>query len=176
MRDRGVRERTFEALYAAHYQAIAGYVLRRVAAHEADDVIAQVFTVAWRRFGLPGVRLIGAMTDPLGRPGYALAPGSQDPNADSSHFNPTKVVLIDPRSGSLLATADIGPMPRTVHCLSFDVNNNCTGSTYYGRSYPDQVDEYVVVVSEGWTNASPVLPPPSTWSGSISSPGLPPLP
>jgi RNA polymerase sigma-70 factor (ECF subfamily) len=50
IRDRGVRERTFEALYTAHYQAIAGYVLRRVAAQEADDVIAQVFTVAWRRF------------------------------------------------------------------------------------------------------------------------------
>lgn len=46
----GVRERAFEALYTAHYQAIAGYVLRRVAADEADDVIAQVFTVAWRRF------------------------------------------------------------------------------------------------------------------------------
>jgi RNA polymerase sigma-70 factor (ECF subfamily) len=51
MRDRGASERRFEALYAAHYQAIAGYVCRRVAAHEADDVIAQVFTVAWRRFG-----------------------------------------------------------------------------------------------------------------------------
>ena len=46
----GVRERAFEALYTAHYQAIAGYVLRRVPADEADDVIAQVFTVAWRRF------------------------------------------------------------------------------------------------------------------------------
>jgi len=46
----GVRERRFEALYTANYHAIAGYVLRRVAAHEADDVIAQVFTVAWRRF------------------------------------------------------------------------------------------------------------------------------
>jgi RNA polymerase sigma factor (sigma-70 family) len=44
------RERGFEALYTAHYQAIAGYVLRRVPEHEADDVIAQVFTVAWRRF------------------------------------------------------------------------------------------------------------------------------
>lgn len=46
----GVSERRFEALYTANYHAIAGYVLRRVAAHEADDVIAQVFTVAWRRF------------------------------------------------------------------------------------------------------------------------------
>jgi RNA polymerase sigma factor (sigma-70 family) len=50
IRDGGVRERRFEALYTAHYHAIAGYVLRRVATHEADDAIAQVFTVAWRRF------------------------------------------------------------------------------------------------------------------------------
>ncbi len=50
MRDhREGRERRFEALYIAHYRAIAGYVLRRVATDEADDVIAQVFTVAWRR-------------------------------------------------------------------------------------------------------------------------------
>jgi len=49
IRGGGGQERRFEALYTAHYQAIAGYVLRRVAAHEADDVIAQVFTVAWRR-------------------------------------------------------------------------------------------------------------------------------
>jgi hypothetical protein len=139
----------------------------------SPQVRSATFTVM---AGLPGVRLIGAMTDPLGRPGYALAPGSQDPNAVPRHFNPTRVVLIDPRSGSLLATAEIGPMPRTLHCLSFDANNNCTGSTDYGRSYPDQVDEYVVVVSDGWTNASPVLPPPSTWSGSVCCPGLPPLP
>jgi RNA polymerase sigma-70 factor (ECF subfamily) len=61
MRDKKGTERRFEALYSAHYQAIAGYVLRRVAADEADDVIAQVFTVAWRRFGEvpppPGDRL-----------------------------------------------------------------------------------------------------------------------
>lgn len=49
IRDNQARKRGFEALYTAHYQAIAGYVLRRVPAHEADDVIAQVFAVAWRR-------------------------------------------------------------------------------------------------------------------------------
>ena len=61
MRAGGGSERAFEALYTAHYQAIAGYVRRRVAAHEADDVIAQIFTVAWRRFDQvpapPGDRL-----------------------------------------------------------------------------------------------------------------------
>jgi RNA polymerase sigma-70 factor (ECF subfamily) len=47
---REVRERAFEALYTAHYREIAGYVRRRVSPDEADDVIAQVFAVAWRRF------------------------------------------------------------------------------------------------------------------------------
>jgi RNA polymerase sigma-70 factor (ECF subfamily) len=50
MRDRADSAGQFEALYTAHYKAIAGYVRRRVAAHEADDVIAQVFAIAWRRF------------------------------------------------------------------------------------------------------------------------------
>lgn len=46
----GRRESQFEGFYRAHYQEIAGYVRRRVAAGEADDVIAHAFTVAWRRF------------------------------------------------------------------------------------------------------------------------------
>ncbi len=40
----------FEVFYTAHYKAIAGYVRRRVTTPEADDVIAQVFAIAWRRF------------------------------------------------------------------------------------------------------------------------------
>jgi len=32
----------FECFYAAHYQGIAGYVRRRVAADEADDVITKM--------------------------------------------------------------------------------------------------------------------------------------
>jgi RNA polymerase sigma factor (sigma-70 family) len=40
----------FEAFYNAHYRDISGYVRRRVPEHEAADVIAQVFVVAWRRF------------------------------------------------------------------------------------------------------------------------------
>jgi RNA polymerase sigma factor (sigma-70 family) len=41
----------FEAFYVAHFQEIAAYVRRRVPAEDADDVVAQVFAVAWRRFG-----------------------------------------------------------------------------------------------------------------------------
>jgi hypothetical protein len=142
-----------------------------------DPVSAPVRSATFKVMArLPGVRLIGKMTDPLGRPGYALAPGPQDPNADSSHFNPTKVVMINPQNGSLLATAEIGPVPRTLHCLSFDSRNHCTGPAYDGRSYTDQVDDYAAILSEGWTNASPALPPPSRRSANGCCAGLPPLP
>lgn len=40
----------FERCYAAHYQQIAAYVRRRVPERDADDVVAQVFATAWRRF------------------------------------------------------------------------------------------------------------------------------
>lgn len=44
-------ERTarFERLYIAMFPEIAGYVRRRCGGAEADDVLAQVFAVAWRR-------------------------------------------------------------------------------------------------------------------------------
>ncbi len=48
-------EGPFEAFYAAHRQAVAGYVRRRVGDNDAGDVIAQIFLVAWRRFdAVPG--------------------------------------------------------------------------------------------------------------------------
>jgi RNA polymerase sigma-70 factor (ECF subfamily) len=51
----------FESLYIARYQDITGYIRRRVAEQDADDVIANVFAVAWRRIdhlpAPPGDRL-----------------------------------------------------------------------------------------------------------------------
>jgi RNA polymerase sigma-70 factor (ECF subfamily) len=43
------RESRFEALYAENYERVLGYVLRRVPAALAADVVADVFLVAWRR-------------------------------------------------------------------------------------------------------------------------------
>ncbi len=40
----------FELLYAKHAPAVKAYVLRRSAASTADDVVAEVFVVCWRRF------------------------------------------------------------------------------------------------------------------------------
>ena len=44
------RARRFEAFYRFHRQSIADYVQRRVIVLDAEDVVAQVFLVAWRRF------------------------------------------------------------------------------------------------------------------------------
>lgn len=143
-----------------------------------DPVSARVRAATFRVMAaLPGVQSLGLMTDPLGRTGYALAPGGQDPNAVPSNYNPKRFIIVDPRTGSVLATEELGPMPRTLHCLSYVGRHmQCAGSVYYGRSYPDQVDSYVAVVSEGWTNAAPDLPPSSAWTGPTGFPGLPPLP
>lgn len=37
-----------EALFAAHHDAVLAYARRRVAAADADDVLAEVFTAAWQ--------------------------------------------------------------------------------------------------------------------------------
>jgi RNA polymerase sigma-70 factor, ECF subfamily len=39
----------FEALYAAHAGAVRGYAMRRTTPAQADDVVAEVFLIAWRR-------------------------------------------------------------------------------------------------------------------------------
>jgi RNA polymerase sigma-70 factor (ECF subfamily) len=47
----GVERRLrFELLYAKHGPAVKAYVLRRAYASIADDVLAEVFVVCWRRF------------------------------------------------------------------------------------------------------------------------------
>lgn len=43
------REDRFRALFRSAYPSVVAYALRRVPAGEADDVVAEVFTVAWRR-------------------------------------------------------------------------------------------------------------------------------
>ncbi len=41
----------FEALYAAHAGAVLSYARRRAVPADADDVLAEVFLIAWRRLG-----------------------------------------------------------------------------------------------------------------------------
>jgi RNA polymerase sigma-70 factor (ECF subfamily) len=50
-RDAGVRNDRFEALYAEHHASIYAYFYRRLNAAPAEvpDIVAEVFSVAWRR-------------------------------------------------------------------------------------------------------------------------------
>ncbi len=44
------RERRFHALYTAHYPAMLAYAVRRTdVSDDAADVVADIFTTAWRR-------------------------------------------------------------------------------------------------------------------------------
>jgi hypothetical protein len=112
---------------------------------------------------LPGVKVLGLMTDPLGRTGYALTGGQEYPNPVPANFNPLNVILIDPGTGSVLATEELGPVPRTLHCLSFDASNHCSGPAYYGRSYAGQANRppglarpaaAVALTQSGWPHAA----------------------
>ncbi len=159
-----------------------------------DPVSARVRSATLKVMAsLPGVRLLGPVTDPLGRSGYALATDSLVPG-DTAYYHPVHAIVIDPRTGSLLATEDIAPMPRNVQCRTLasadgaagrgkpvvklhiphgkQITLACVGPSYEGRSYSGQVDEFTVLVSAGWTNASPALPS-STQQG-LGFPGLPP--
>lgn len=46
----GDRGRAFEQLFAAHYGAVRAYVVRRSQSAAVEDVLADTFLVAWRRF------------------------------------------------------------------------------------------------------------------------------
>ena len=48
----------FRSLYEVHREAVYRYVLRRVDADIAPDVVAEVFLVAWRRFAEVPVRAL----------------------------------------------------------------------------------------------------------------------
>ena len=49
--DRAARRERFEALYIEHYAPIYRYVNRRIDGADVGDVVAEVFTGAWRRLG-----------------------------------------------------------------------------------------------------------------------------
>ncbi|HVT75908.1 MAG TPA: sigma-70 family RNA polymerase sigma factor [Acidimicrobiales bacterium] len=42
---------SFDALFKANFSAVTAYARRRASGADADDVVAEVFTAAWRRMG-----------------------------------------------------------------------------------------------------------------------------
>jgi len=99
-----------------------------------DPVSARVRSATFKVMAsLPGVRLLGPMTDPLGRRGYALATNSLEPGGI---LNAVTAVVIDPRSGSLLATEDIAPMPRSVQCMTVSLAHGAVNRFFRSTSAP----------------------------------------
>ena len=43
------RKEAFQRLYQNYYRPIAAYARRRLESHDADDAVAEIFLVAWRR-------------------------------------------------------------------------------------------------------------------------------
>jgi RNA polymerase sigma-70 factor (ECF subfamily) len=54
MRSEFDRRGAFEQLFGAHHWAVRGYVRRRWPAAAVDDVVAETFLIAWRRFDTIG--------------------------------------------------------------------------------------------------------------------------
>jgi RNA polymerase sigma-70 factor (ECF subfamily) len=48
LEDRNVQRELFTGLYRRHYAAVLAYALRRVGPDQAQDVVAETFTAAWR--------------------------------------------------------------------------------------------------------------------------------
>ena len=63
------RDGRFEALFRANYAAVRGYALRRARREEAQDVVAETFLVAWRRFDEVPVDALPWLYRPSIRPG-----------------------------------------------------------------------------------------------------------
>jgi RNA polymerase sigma factor (sigma-70 family) len=51
MAEPGDRKEAFRRLYHACYPPITAYARRRLEPHDADDAVAEIFLVAWRRLG-----------------------------------------------------------------------------------------------------------------------------
>ncbi|HEX4344268.1 MAG TPA: RNA polymerase sigma factor [Solirubrobacteraceae bacterium] len=50
-RDHGLRDQDeFERMFRTHHDAVRAYALRRTAVDDANDIVAETFLVAWRRF------------------------------------------------------------------------------------------------------------------------------
>lgn len=87
----------------------------------------------------PGVTGLGAVTDPLGRSGMALAA----PDQASGAYRWREVVLFDTETGALLAHEQVLTKP----------------GGEYARQRPGFVIYYTAIGSQGWTDAKPAGPP-----------------
>jgi hypothetical protein len=136
----------------------------------ADPVSPQVRAAAFTIMaGLPGVRELGRITDPLGRTGYGLGLGPSAGTSVGEQF-----AVIDPAAGVLLGATIVG---RPEPCLQYGKpacpgeaaagadGSKLPGATgvgpgYYGRTFAAATPIYWdLIIQAGWTGALPPQPP-----------------
>ncbi|GAA4981871.1 hypothetical protein HD597_003996 [Nonomuraea thailandensis] len=88
----------------------------------------------------PGVRRLGAVADPLGRPGVALAASYQSRDGRGTL---QRDLIFDQRTGRVLGSRDILQKP---------------GPDSQSWQVPGRVLQYWLVVDSGWTDTKPNLP------------------
>lgn len=138
-----------------------------------DPVTPPVRSAIYRVLaGLPGVRSLGPMRDPLGRSGYGIEIGSAEMaggtyEADEAGDN--AVAIISPATGALLATEVLAITPGQTILRSYPQAGGkasprcksqpklfwCGLPVYYGPRYQGQVWMYTAIESMGWTNSTP---------------------
>lgn len=161
-------------MWSARHPSAGGATVNQLVWSEAlalltDPVTPRVRAAAFTVMaGLPGVRSLGRMHDPLGRTGYGLGLGPSTATSVGEQF-----ALIDPKAGLLLGTTIVG---RPDVCFSYQRPGCKTGVPagvdlvqnsipYYGRSNfgAGTPKFWTLVLTAAWTNARPPLPPKSAW-------------
>jgi hypothetical protein len=150
-----------------------------------DPITPQVRAAVFRNLAaLPGVRSVGAVTDPLGRSGYGIELTGTGPGAER------EILVIAPGTGSLLADEYFtttaprnvpasGARPGLTSCPGGKkpIRLNVCGYkqfTRHGKKYVEEIalgpqlilprgslESYDAVIQAGWTSAKPRLPAPS---------------
>jgi hypothetical protein len=139
-----------------------------------DPITSAVRAAVFRVMAtVPGVHSVGAVTDPLGRTGYGIEQRGQKPD---------ELLVIAPGSGVLLADEELvsggqrpapsGAIPGPLTCPGGKILSAGRGrrlcltktEAYVldqpGLALPTgTVESYDALVSQGWTDASPPLPP-----------------
>jgi hypothetical protein len=105
---------------------------------------------------LPGVRSLGRMRDPFGRPGFGLGTGRSALG---------DIAVIDPATGWLLAIEEPGTpaglTPGDQSRPACPPSPLCpSAAVYYHRVYRGQLVSYTVIMSLGWTSSGPQVGTP----------------
>ncbi|MEV5754915.1 CU044_5270 family protein [Actinoallomurus sp. NPDC052308] len=114
----------------------------------SEPASAKVRAAAYRILAeLPGVRSVGRTTDPLGRPGVAVALGDGAPSDQPSTEDR---IVVDPATGALLAEETVLVRPATGRAVSRLPSDLAVES-----ARPGTILNYRALLTATWTDTAP---------------------